>query len=675
METGLRAKLVEHDEIALSMDAECEMDSVQNTIDFHEKFCKHPERYEKALSTTTVVPSMRLTWNALTVKPRDMRKKRLLPRLTSLFSPEPSFKRDFVLHDVFGVAEPGQVLALMGSSGAGKTTLLNVLTQRNLSTVKVEGSVRLNGLPVKKQVLRRISAYVQQDDLFIGTMTVLEHLRFVALLRMGKGYTKSERERRIRTVMTDLGLTGSANTLIGNPHGILTSPPLLFCDEPTSGLDAFLAQQVLKQLAQRKGMTIVLTIHQPSSQVFAMFDKICLLVEGLVAFLGSTEQATEMWSRMGSPLPENFNPGDHFISTLAIEGGKERKSFARIQRICDTFLSTEYGKQFLEESLGSSAGTRRSSATSDSSESEFLVRPQKARRTEEQVEKFKSTWCQQFAALTKRSFLVTMREPMVLRVRLFQTIIIALLFGMVYFNTQVAQTTIMNINGLLFQCVANMSFMFQFAAVTLFCNELPVFLREHQSNLYRTDTYFLSKNVAEVIQYIIYPVVFSAIVYWMSGFVREFDAFLIFTAICILTANVAVSIAYAASCIFGKQSVTLAIMPIFVIPLLAFGGFYINQATLPPYFYPIKYLSYFGYAYEAVAINQWTRIGEIPGCKNSTATTPSGPRCYPTGADVLDSLSFRPENLLFNILIMLGMIFVLRFIGFVALYIRANTKK
>ncbi|KAH7698941.1 Protein WHT-7 a [Aphelenchoides avenae] len=639
METGLRAKLVEHDEIALSMDAECEMDSVQNTIDFHEKFCKHPERYEKA--------------------PRDMRKKRLLPRLTSLFSPEPSFKRDFVLHDVFGVAEPGQVLALMGSSGAGKTTLLNVLTQRNLSTVKVEGSVRLNGLPVKKQVLRRISAYVQQDDLFIGTMTVLEHLRFMALLRMGKGYTKSERERRIRTVMTD----------------ILTSPPLLFCDEPTSGLDAFLAQQVLKQLAQRKGMTIVLTIHQPSSQVFAMFDKICLLVEGLVAFLGSTEQATEMWSRMGSPLPENFNPGDHFISTLAIEGGKERKSFARIQRICDTFLSTEYGKQFLEESLGSSAGTRRSSTTSDSSETEFLVRPHKARRTEEPVEKFKSTWCQQFAALTKRSFLVTMREPMVLRVRLFQTIIIALLFGMVYFNTQVAQTTIMNINGLLFQCVANMSFMFQFAAVTLFCNELPVFLREHQSNLYRTDTYFLSKNVAEVIQYIIYPVVFSAIVYWMSGFVREFDAFLIFTAICILTANVAVSIAYAASCIFGKQSVTLAIMPIFVIPLLAFGGFYINQATLPPYFYPIKYLSYFGYAYEAVAINQWTRVGEIPGCKNSTATSPSGPRCYPTGADVLDSLSFRPENLLFNILIMLGMIFVLRFIGFVALYIRANTKK
>lgn len=67
------------------------------------------------------------------------------------------------------------------------------------------------------------------------------------------------------------------------------------------------------------------------------------------------------------------------------------------------------------------------------------------------------------------------------------------------------------------------------------------------------------------------------------------------------------------ACIFGTADVATAVLPVIVIPLLAFGGFYINQESLPFYFYPIKYISYFGYAYETTAINQWTRIDSIPG--------------------------------------------------------------
>lgn len=64
-------------------------------------------------------------------------------------------------------------------SGAGKTSLLNILTQQNLSSVRSSGTIRLNGFEIDKTTLRLISAYVQQDDLFIGTMTVIEHLRFM----------------------------------------------------------------------------------------------------------------------------------------------------------------------------------------------------------------------------------------------------------------------------------------------------------------------------------------------------------------------------------------------------------------------------------------------------------------------------------------------------------------
>lgn len=79
---------------------------------------------------------------------------------------------------VHGIARPGELLAIMGSSGAGKTTLLNTLTFCSPASVIVSGTRCINGIPINNTSLRSMSAYVQQDDLFIGTLTVKEHLVF-----------------------------------------------------------------------------------------------------------------------------------------------------------------------------------------------------------------------------------------------------------------------------------------------------------------------------------------------------------------------------------------------------------------------------------------------------------------------------------------------------------------
>lgn len=79
---------------------------------------------------------------------------------------------------VTGIVRPGEFLAIMGASGAGKTTLLNCLTFRNSGKLKISGERYLNGAKVNIDTLARISGYVQQDDLFISTLTVQEHLRF-----------------------------------------------------------------------------------------------------------------------------------------------------------------------------------------------------------------------------------------------------------------------------------------------------------------------------------------------------------------------------------------------------------------------------------------------------------------------------------------------------------------
>jgi ABC-type multidrug transport system ATPase subunit len=85
---------------------------------------------------------------------------------------------------VTGVAYPGELLAIMGASGAGKTTLLNTLMFRSPPSLHVSGQRALNGVPVCSGTLASLSAYVQQHDLFIGTLTVREHLIFQVLRRL-----------------------------------------------------------------------------------------------------------------------------------------------------------------------------------------------------------------------------------------------------------------------------------------------------------------------------------------------------------------------------------------------------------------------------------------------------------------------------------------------------------
>ncbi|CAD5229599.1 unnamed protein product [Bursaphelenchus okinawaensis] len=680
MEPELKEKLLARDEMSLDFE---NFEDAHSVIENGEYF-RNPDLYERALSVATVLPPMELTWNNIIAFSKDDSERGCSSRISDLYNAitkekPKKIRRGRILDNVFGRSRAGEVLALMGSSGAGKTSLLNILTQRNLSTVRVEGDVRVNGVKVGKEQLRKMSAYVQQDDLFIGTMTVMEHLKFMATLRMGKNYSKAERERRVYTVMNDLGLIKCANTIIGKPFEtkglsggerkrlafaseILTSPPLLFCDEPTSGLDSYLAQQIvqlLKNLAKSKNMTIVLTIHQPSSQVFELFDKVCLLADGRTAFLGSMLEASMFWKGMDMDLPENYNPGDYFISTLT-QNEKEKKN-KKAKKICDAFEASDIGKE-LKKSVSRFQHTD-NSGSSESNSDIFKFNDIYWNKGPS----YRSTWWQQFTVLTKRSFLVTIREPTLLKVKLIQTIIIGIILGLIYFNTPVKQSTVMNINGLLYQAASNMNFMFQFSALGMICAEYPIFLREHLSATYRVSTYFLAKNVAESVQYIIYPFVFSAITYWMAGLYSSIWAFLIYTLNCILMTNTAVSVSYFMACIFPQVNVASAIMPIIVIPLLAFGGFFINQNTLPWYFMPLKYVSYFGYVFENLAINEWSGIDKIE-CETSR-------NCLESGHEVLESLSFHPSNLIFNTVALMVMIVVLRFIGFLALLIHASNKK
>ncbi|VDM66023.1 unnamed protein product [Strongylus vulgaris] len=157
--------------------------------------------------------------------------------------------------------------------------------------------------------------------------------------------------------------------------------------------------------------------------------------------------------------------------------------------------------------------------------------------------------------------MTVVREPTLLKVQLVQSILIAVLTGIIYLNDSYTQEKVANINGSLFQMVSTMAFMFQFSVVHHFCSEIHTFFREYSSGLYNVSSYFIAKNLAEVRFFIIrldWPsfmktllqlpnftlsaLIFGTILYWMSRLTPLWDTFLFYLLVAILVQNTAISI-------------------------------------------------------------------------------------------------------------------------------------
>ncbi|CAN4114892.1 unnamed protein product [Withania somnifera] len=247
--------------------------------------------------------------------------------------PDKKVGRRPILEGVSGYAQPGEVLAIMGPSGCGKSTLLDALAGRLASNTRQSGDILVNG---RKQALAfGTSAYVTQDDTLMTTLTVKETVYYSAQLQLPQSMPLYEKKERAEETIKEMGLQEAMNTRIGGWSlkglsggqkrrvsicvEILTRPKLLFLDEPTSGLDSAASYHVMNRIikiAQQDRRTIVASIHQPSCEVFELFDNLCLLSYGKTIYFGSSSKANEFFAVNGFPCPYRRNPSDHYLRTI-----------------------------------------------------------------------------------------------------------------------------------------------------------------------------------------------------------------------------------------------------------------------------------------------------------------------------------------------------------------------
>ncbi len=204
--------------------------------------------------------------------------------------------RQIGIHPFSFKGRSGQLVGIMGGSGTGKSTLLNVL---NGSYKLSGGSIHINGLNIwdHKEDLKGVIGYVPQEDLLIEELTVFENLFFNARLCFSD-FSKEQIEELVDRAVKDFDLAEARDLVVGSPLNkmlsggqrkrlnialeLIREPSVLFVDEPTSGLSSMDSEKVMVLLKRQtlKGKLVIINIHQPSSDLYKLLDKLLIIDKG-----------------------------------------------------------------------------------------------------------------------------------------------------------------------------------------------------------------------------------------------------------------------------------------------------------------------------------------------------------------------------------------------------------
>lgn len=200
------------------------------------------------------------------------------------------------IHPFSFTAGSGELIGVMGGSGVGKSTLLNIL---NGSLPLKNGQILINGHDLEKErdQLEGVVGFVPQDDLLIEELTVYQNLYYNARLCFSD-FTEKQLKRTVMRVLMDIGLIGIRNLTVGDPLNkfisggqrkrlnialeLIREPAILFADEPTSGLSSMDSEMVMLLLKEQtlQGRLVIVNIHQPSSDIYKLFDKLLIMDKG-----------------------------------------------------------------------------------------------------------------------------------------------------------------------------------------------------------------------------------------------------------------------------------------------------------------------------------------------------------------------------------------------------------
>lgn len=556
--------------------------------------------------------------------------------------------RKTVLNKVSGSARPGELSFLMGPSGAGKTTLLQCLYgfSKN-STLQCTGEVRVQGSPAR-HCMGKISSYVEQEPRLLGCLTVWEHMWFHTALRAVDCPGSDDIAAKVNSVLRKVGLLHTQSTQIGTSgNGIsggekkrltlatelISDPPILFADESTSGLDSTTALSIIKLLRNlaKDGRTILLSIHQPSSAIFTMCDRLTLLTGGQVAFHGPTSEVLPFLDQLSRPCPLHFNLADHLMD---LSSGDD--SYTMIKHFSSPSTGGGYqaeAKLTRTASVNSLLDALAISGVVGSKQVPFWL---------------------QLRTVMWRSGVVNTRHLTLGKMRMFQTIFVAGLLSVIFFQIpDVAETSVSKV-GVVCLAVLNHTCIVGFAVMRAFIADKHIYLQEKQLNMYTASVLFLSQNLTDLPFTLTHGVLYTTIIYWAVGFQPSFTKYLTTTAAVTLSdvcsVGYGMTIAGLAKTFTKAQAINLGVFSLMAL----FIGNFLNPQTIPVYLRFFRYFCWMAPAVELAAVTEFKD-------SNFTTSDDDGGEVFngfKSGEIVLQFYGFEKDNYLVRDLVWLVVLVV-----------------
>lgn len=452
-----------------------------------------------------------------------------------------------LLDDISLVLYPGEFVGLMGPSGCGKTSLLNVLSGNARPTA---GRVLYNGLDLYENLprFRPQAGYVPQDDIMHPDLTVREVLFYNARRNFPPEVSDDAIHAKIRELCADLGLDDRLDTLVGSPLRktlsggqkkrvnlaleLLNDPKILFLDEPTSGLSSADARKVMESLhalARRRGIGIILTIHQPSLKIYNLFDKVIYLKRGKLGYFGPALPDSINFFQDGEG---DMSDPDSVMETL--EDLSEEQISARFRG------SPQYQK-FVEER----AGHLRDEAPTTTSGDDFYRKP----------------WWRQLPVLISREVRMKLRDRGSLMMSAVQALVIGLLLGLVFRHQPPWNYPLFLLS------FVSLWFGLNGAARELVA-ERVIFRRESRGGLAPL-AYLLAKTISQSL--LNFPQILLVLTLAVALTGLQFP-FWLGLGICFLTALAGTAIGLLVSSLARSEVAAIVTVPLILVPCILLGG-------------------------------------------------------------------------------------------------------